>query len=67
MPQAVKIKKAGTKRDVNYLTDNQVARAERQRDNRTAHTIKGWVAELKERKNALRTSANRVIRTLEST
>ena len=67
MLQAVKIKKARTERNVNYLTAHQVARAERQRDNRTAHTIKGWVTELKERKRALRTSANSVIRSLEST
>jgi len=67
MQQGVKIKKAGTKRPVNDLTVNQGARTERQRDNRTAHTIKGWIAELRERKHALRTSANRVIRALEST
>ena len=67
MPQAAKIKKAGAMREAGGLTANQVARTERQRNSQTAQTIKGWVTELKERKRALRTSAVRVIQSLEST
>lgn len=67
MPQAAKVIKAGAIGESDGLTDNQVARTERQRNSQTTQTIKGWVAELKERKRALRTSAVRVIRSLEST
>jgi len=66
MRRVVKIKKGSTLGKGNDSIADQVARTEQQRDRETANTIKGWIAELEERKRSLRISAARLIRSFES-